>query len=382
MTIASLRQIYQQQDILTRQWKQRGGKVVGYISADVPEELIIAADMLPVRLIGNPSSRPQHAEKYLRGTFHPSSKHIFDRILDFSYDFLDGLIFSNLDESVVRIFYFVREIQRLETNPAIPPYHYFEMLHQKSSHYRNYNFARIDDLMAKLKIWSGKPIMEKALIDAITVCNENRDLLAKVAELRLSGTLSGVDALQIIGTSMTMHKTQHNGLLKSLLDGFKQSERIADQDKIRVFVVGSSLDNTQLYELIESSGAIVVAEDSDWGNRRFEGQVNATLSPIESIADYYTTHAPYPSKSTIDERVDYLVSKIEQARPDAVIFFMYHGEQPLLWDYPEQRRALQARNIPSLCLSSQPYDLSEHADLKSEIAKFFHSLERSAQPHA
>ena len=45
---------YQDRHMAPRDWKARGRKVVGYVCNSVPEELIWAAGMMPVRLAGTP----------------------------------------------------------------------------------------------------------------------------------------------------------------------------------------------------------------------------------------------------------------------------------------------------------------------------------------
>ena len=55
-----------------RQWKERtGGKVIGYLCTYVPEEVIYAAGMLPVRIM--PSHQPQDVtEPHIFSMFCPS----------------------------------------------------------------------------------------------------------------------------------------------------------------------------------------------------------------------------------------------------------------------------------------------------------------------
>jgi len=345
--------------------------IVAYISADVPVELIIVAGMMPHRIKGNPESSIHLANKYLKSNFNPFFTSIFDRILDLTYSFANRLILSNLDESVVRLFYYLREIQRLEPDPKIPPVDYFEFLHLKSETSLQYNRKQIEHFKQKIEQWASKTISDKDLWDAIAICNENRKSLAKLADLRRQGRVSGVDALQLIGTSMLMSKQEHNQLLQRF---FTEYIPLSQPDSVRIYVEGSSLDNTQLYEMIESSGAIVVAEDSDWGNRIIEGQIAESGNPLDAITDFYFNRAPYPTKASIDERAEYCLNQAQKAQADGVIFFIYNGDQPALWDYPEQKKALDAQGIPSLYLPQQPYNLNENPDLKQEIKAFVQSI--------
>ena len=69
----------------------------------------------------------------------------------------------------------------------------------------------------QIEKWNGQEITRDKISSAIDLTNENKLLLRKTAELRVGARISGVDALQIIGSSMFMHKEEHNKLLKEYL---------------------------------------------------------------------------------------------------------------------------------------------------------------------
>ena len=52
--LQALRAHYQQRDQAARAWRSNGGRVVGYLCDNVPEELIMAAGFMPYRLSGDP----------------------------------------------------------------------------------------------------------------------------------------------------------------------------------------------------------------------------------------------------------------------------------------------------------------------------------------
>jgi benzoyl-CoA reductase/2-hydroxyglutaryl-CoA dehydratase subunit BcrC/BadD/HgdB len=222
-----------------------------------------------------------------------------------------------------------------------------------------------------LENWYTKTIHENDLRQAISMCNENRSLLQELVDLRQKGLVSGTDALQIIGTSMLMEKQEHNRLLKTLLSEYHQSSPF---EKIRIFVEGSSLDNLQLYHIIESYDGLVVAEDSDWGNRSIEGQIEESATLLKAMTDFYFHQAPYPTKATIEERAAYCLQQVQKSQVDGVIFFIYQGDQPALWDYPEQKSALEANGVPSIFFFEQPYNLDESIDLRHQVRDFIQRI--------
>ncbi len=374
--LQTLAENYSRRARAAREWKAAGGLVVGYVSVDVPEELLIASGVFPLRLTADPAGSTALADRYVAPSFNPLVRSLLNRLLDGTYAFLDHIILTNSSEALVRLFYCLREIKRVEPYASMPDFYFFEFLHTRFRTSALYNRDRTRDLRRQLETWTGKAITDAALRAAIAVCNENRRLLQALACLRIAPQLqlSGVTASQIIGASMFMPKAEHNRLLHEALQEISQ---YPPRHAVRLFVEGSSLDHTQLYEILESTGAVVVAEDSDWGNRTFDTLVDETfaattneIDPLDAIVERYHYTAPSPTKSTIQERVDYCVRRAVEAKADGVVFFLMQGENPPAWDYPEQRRALEARGIRTLCLDRQPYALADIAGLKAKIEAF------------
>ena len=369
----TLKQNYLECERAAREWKatSRGGQVVGYLGSDVPEELIIAAGFFPLRISGDPTKLTPLADKYVLRNFNPLARSIFNRLLDGTYAFLDHLIIANSAEALVRVFVYLREIKRLEPERKLPDDYFFEFLHTKFHKNAQYNRDRICELKTQLEVWSGKPIIDATLREAIALCNENRKLLTQVVQQRIELRISGVDALAIIGTSMTMQKVEHNKLVRELLNDLGSA---SSSVRVRLFIEGSQLDSAWFYELVESCNGIIVGEDNDWGNRAFDTLVDETIAPLDALADRHFFKAPSQSKSMVQERVDYCVSKAVEAKADGVIFFLLAGEDPPAWDYPEQRNALEAYGIRTLCLDKQSYSPTNTAELKSRIETFVQSL--------
>jgi len=371
--LGQLQQQYRNRELSAKAWKQHGGTVVGYLGIDVPEELLIAAGLFPIRITPDPLGSTELADKYFRPNFNPVLLSLFNRILDGTYAFLDHLIIPNSSESVLQLFYVLREVKRLEPYDGMPNIHFFDFLHTRYRTSALYNRDRVRAFKQTIEEWTGIPLTDDRIREAIAVCNENRKLLQQMSQLRAADSprISGVEALQIIGASMLMKKDKHNGLLRQLL---KEADQLPAREGVRLFLEGSSVDDISVYEIIESCGAIIVAEDSDWGNRFFDTLVDETADPLIAITDRYHYKAPSPNKSTIQRRVDYCVRQANEARVDGAVFYIIKGENPPSWDYPEQRKALEEQGVATLFLPNQPYRLDDAGDLRSRITTFVQVL--------
>ena len=210
---------YHQRDLAARKWKENGGKVVGYFCDNVPDEMIMAAGFFPFRLSGDPEGSTDLADKYTEPYYQPDVRSMLNMLLSGRYDFLDYLIVPHSRDAVVALYNYLNRIKKLEPSLKLPELHLLDMLHTRFWSSGLYIRDRIRELKSTLEVWSGKKISSTSLSHAIAVGNENRSLLKEVAALRAAEPprISGVEALQIIGSSMFMLKEEHNSLLKQFL---------------------------------------------------------------------------------------------------------------------------------------------------------------------
>ena len=77
-----------------KEWKKKnGGKVLGYFCTYAPEEIMYAAGILPVRILG--SHEPQDVtEPHIFGMFCPFCRDCLAQGLKGRYDYLDGIMIS------------------------------------------------------------------------------------------------------------------------------------------------------------------------------------------------------------------------------------------------------------------------------------------------
>ena len=362
---------YQQRDLSAREWKKKG-KVVGYFCDSVPEELILAAGFFPFRLSGNPSGKTDIARQHIVPR-HPKREDfvhsMLNMVLTGEYDYLDYLVIPHTRDSIHRLYQTLVMLREANPDIRVPEFHFLDTVHSNLFSGEQYLHNQFMALKNKLEEWSGKSITDTSLSQAIAVTNENKRLLKKVAELRASEQprISGVDALQIIGSSMFMLKEEHNNLLKQYLINEKE---LPYSDGIRMFVSGSPLDNLQLYEVIESNNAVVVAEDNCWGNRYSDIPIEESLDPLEAITDRYYNKSPCPRMYPLKWLTEYSVKSAVEARSQGVICYVFENAVAEAWATPDKIKEFQSKGIPVLSLKDQKYLISE-PEVVGEIIKNF-----------
>lgn len=81
----ALKKVWEHRDIEAQKWRAQGKKVIGKLGFDVPDELLIAAGMLPVQVYADPERSLNETNKYLEYAFEPVVRAQFEKLIDGTY---------------------------------------------------------------------------------------------------------------------------------------------------------------------------------------------------------------------------------------------------------------------------------------------------------
>ena len=367
---------YEQRDLAARKWRARGRKVIGYMCNSVPEELIIAAGAMPVRIAGTPGAPIDTMVKYVGSTAYMEGPvaTMMNGLVTHQFDYLDYFVLPQTRPTEESQYGHLEMIRTLWPETDIPEIHKIDETqtwgHRSVEHYQK----ELGRFREKLKQWTGYCVSDRLIKDAIDVCNENRRLLRKVQEYRTAGKVSGTEMLQIISTSFWMEKEEHSMYLRMFL---RQLDERPVSDAKPVYVDASPLDNLQLYSLIESCGARVVDEDNCWGMRSVENLVDLERfpEPVEALAQRYHYRNPCPYLYFPQSaRCDYCESKLKETAAKGIVYYGQENDAPQVWDYAKKKDMLVKSGLPMLTLLNKPYVMTDRDELAEKIAAFVQTL--------
>jgi benzoyl-CoA reductase subunit C len=276
-----------------RNWKTRtGGKVLGYFCTYVPEELVYAAGVLPVRILG--SHEPDSVtERHIYTMYCPFCRDCLAQGLRGRYDYLDGIAIAHSCVHIRQAF----GSWRLHV-PVSYDYYLFMPAKPQSPSAHTLLAQELGAFQESLEGWTGRPISQASLEEAIAVCNTNRRLLRQVYELRRASDppVTGAEAMQMVVSSQMADKREHNALLQAALGELKGGRQDGRETGVRLMIVGSEDDDTEMLKLIESLGATVVIDDHCTGSRYFWNQVTPADDLLSALATRYVERPPCPQK--------------------------------------------------------------------------------------
>ena len=102
--LATVEKYYADYGLRAKELKSSGRKVIGYLSALCPVEILTAAGVVPVRLKGNVSEAVTKADAYMETMVCPFVRNVFDAALKGKYAFLDGMVLSHQCDSIDRTY--------------------------------------------------------------------------------------------------------------------------------------------------------------------------------------------------------------------------------------------------------------------------------------
>ena len=337
---------YKNRHDYAKAWKERtGGKVMGYFCTYVPEEILYAADILPVRILG--SHEPQDVtEPHIFAMFCPFCRDCLAQGLKGRFDYLDGIMIA---QSCLHI----RQAYTSWDIHIPTDYSYYlpHPMHVQSPHAIPYLREELVQFKASIEKWIGRTITDEDLRRGIELMNTNRRLMEQVYELRKGDNppLTGLEAMYMVVSSQTTDKHDHNEALESLLKQLP-SRNIRDPGE-RLMILGSEDDDTEFISMVENLGAIFVIDDHCTGTRYFQEEVNPTGDPLSAIAERYVKRVPCPSKDWPElTRLDHIVRMVKDYDVQGAILIQQKFCDPHELDIPIIKETLEKNGLTTLFL--------------------------------
>ncbi len=330
-----------------RDWKERtGGKVMGFFCTYVPEEIMYAAGILPVRILGG--MEPQdYSESHILGMYCPFCRDCLAEGLKGRYDYLDGVVQTRSCQHMLQAFQ--------SWTIHIPlPYSYFMGMPSLVQADRAPTFMRAEtgDFARSLEAWTGKPLRDEDLDGAIETYNTNRRLLRKLYELRKADPpiISGTEVAAVVLSSCISDKAEHSRKLEELLEALPRRSD-PPSSATRIMVVGSENQSLELFRLIEDAGANIVVDEMCTGSRYFWNEVVPQEDRLSAIAQRYLDRPPCPLKDVLErKRLEHVLNMARDFNVAGVLFLQQKFCTPHEFDIPALAELLKENAIPTYAL--------------------------------
>jgi len=339
---------YENRHDYARAWKARtGGQAVATMCTYTPEEILIAAGMLPVRVLG--AHEPQNVtEPHLFGMFCPFCRDSLSQGLLGRYDYCEGVTLTQSCIQYRQTFNSWREhVPTMKWNYYLPMPNEVQSRHARIMHY-----AEVKKFRAYMEEVIGRPITDLDLQRGNDVVNENRRLLRQLFDYRkeTNPRVNGVEALYASITAQFVDKEEHSRELRRVLAELPKRKQDRPEG-VRFITIGSENDDVAFMAMVESVGSTIVIDDQCSGTRYFWNEARVQDDPIAMIADRYCERPACPTKDyPAHTRFDHVLKLAKDYNARAAVFLQQKFCDPHEGDYPDLKRHLEENGIPTLFL--------------------------------
>ena len=353
--------------------KAQGRKVVGTFCVFVPEELVYAADAIQVGLCTGAEAGFDKAEKILpRNTCALIKSFVgfkLSRLCPFfeSCDLIVGETTCDGKKKAYEIF------------ADYAPVYVMEIPQMKQACDRDLWKAEILRFKDTIENLTGRTITAESLKKAIRLINDRRRVLQRLNRLRAAEPtpISGRDVLLINQVSFYDDPARFTQKISELCDELEQKiargEGVVDGAQ-RVMLSGCpmAIPNWKLPYIIESSGAVVVGEESCVGTRNIRDLVDESSETLDAMLDALVDRYMRIDCACFTpnrERLDHIVGMARELNVKGVIHYGLSFCQPYGIESFKVEKALREAGIPMLAIETD-YSMEDVEQLKTRVEAF------------
>ena len=363
-----------------REWKaaKAGRKVVGYMPVYVPREIIHAAGMLPLGIMGGGDQiEVIHGDAYYQSYICRIPRSTIELGVTGRLDFVDGMLFPSICD-VIRNLSGMWKVMfpNVYSRYFDVPQNYVDAIGG------NYYVNELQELREGLEHVGGRKITDADLRRSIAVYNENRRLVNAVYDFRAAKPWKAPSAeiYLLMRAGMVLPVEEHSQLLQDYLAAAEAEDRPM-RDNCRIVLTGAFCEQPplNLIKSIEMAGCYVVDDDFMLVHRWLLKDVPTEGDPIRNLADAFLHYSAETAAKYVDREEDkgkFLIECCRQRGAEGVIFAAPSFCDPALLDRPMLQHKLAAANIPFIAFkyaenSGQMQPIREQAGTFADSIKLW-----------
>ena len=376
--VGRAKRIYEDIDLETvRAWKAAapGRRAVGYMPIYVPREIIHAAGMLPVGIMGG-GDRLEiiRGDAYFQSYICHIPRSTVEMALSRRMDCLDGMLFPSICDVI-------RNLSGMWA--LLFPGRYARYIDVP----QNFDTAvgglfwrrEIEQLRADMARVAEQPITDDHIRRSIKVYNQNLRALRALyaARSETPWVFPASETYMFVRAGNLMPPEEHTEMLDAYRELALRQEDRREKDHSRVVLVGSFCEQPPLGLLItlERAGCSIVDDDLVLGSRWLTADVAETGDPLDALVEAFLHHS-VQTASRYDPGTDKgrsLIDSVRRNRAEGVIFCAPSFCDPALLEQPMLVAAIEREGIPHTQFKYSE-DTGQFAGIREQAGTFSDSI--------
>jgi benzoyl-CoA reductase subunit C len=363
-----------------RRWKvaEPGRKVVGYMPIYVPREIIHAANMLPLGIVGGGDQLEViHGDAYYQSYICRIPRSTIELGLSGRLDFVDGMLFPSICDVI-------RNLSGMWKLMFPNVYcRYFDVPQNYCDEIGgNFYVKELTELKEDLAKIRGQPVTDEELRRSIEVYNENRRLIRDLYAFRAERPWQApaTEVYLIVRAGLVLPVEEHSEMLRDYLKAARAEERPV-RDNCRIVLTGAFCEQPplSLIKSLELSGCYVVDDDLLLITRWLTDDIPIDGDPLENLSRAFLHHSESTAakyEPSQKEKGQHLVRAVKRSAAEGVIFACPSFCDPALLERPMLQHVLKDAGIPYIAFkyaenSGQMQPIREQAGTFADSIKLW-----------
>jgi len=359
--------------------KKDGRKIIGSYCVFVPEEIVLAGNATLIGLCAGADFAMDEVEKVLPRNTCSLIKSTFGFKLGKVCPYLeasDMVVGENTCDGKKKAYEIFAEM--------VPNLYVMDLPQMKSDQGKALLKAEYYKFKEKVEDLTGKTIDSKALRAGIETVNNKRRAIHRLSSLRKAdpAPISGLDALlanQVFFYDNPARFTESVHKICDELEKRIEEKKGAFPSRApRILISGCpmAVPNWKLPFIVETSGAVIVGEESCVGERGTRNLTDESGSSLEELMDaivdrYFKVDCAVFTPNP--DRLNHIAEMVGTYRADGVIHYGLQFCQPYSMESMNVEKALKGRNIPTLCIETD-YSMEDAGQLQTRVEAFIELL--------
>ncbi|MCC7059316.1 MAG: benzoyl-CoA reductase subunit C [Burkholderiaceae bacterium] len=333
-----------------KQWKAAvpGRKAIGYMPIYVPRELVHAAGMLPVGILGGGDGLEViQGDAYYQSYICRIPRSTVELGLTGRLDCLDGMLVPSICDVIRNL----SGMWQLMFKDKYVRYFDVPQNYEDSVGGRFY-IEEMEVLRKDLGELRGKPITDAELNASIAVYNDNRKAVSDLYAYRAAKPWQAPtsEVYLVLRAGMVLPPEEHTRLVRDYIAATDLVAR-PKRDNARIVINGSFCEQPplNLIKSIEMSGCYIVDDDFMLVTRWLLDEVPANGNPLEELSRAFlhrsaSTAAKYDARR--EDKGQYLLKQVKTGAAEGVIFAAPSFCDPALLERPMLQDILAKHKVP------------------------------------
>jgi len=376
--LALAKEYYENYGLRAKELKASGSKVIGYITALGPVEILTAAGVVPLRLKGDVSASITKADAYMETIVCPFVRNVFDSALKGKFSYLDGMVLPHQCDSTEKT------NNEWSYNLNLPYWHFLNVPHLTDDPSLDFFRSVLGVFIRSLERFLGHEISREEIAAAIRAHNRNRRAIRELYALRKAHPplISGVEMMHVLVSAMSLPVEESTALAERVTEEVTRRGKGSGPTGARIMLIGDQIDDVAIAKIIEGAGGEIVMDSLSIGSKVYWPDADETQDPVAAIAERYvrkvkipTTHVTFGEtyEENLEARFGHIREQIEDFGVNAVILLVYKYCDPYGFEVPSIKRFIEKTGVPVLYLEDE-YSTSTLGRTKTRIEAFLEMI--------